>query len=76
MSRILVEDGGEGVPVEIGPDHVVLVNNHNHAQYGAGNFAHFGFDGKQTPRASGPEFTNMDEEGFPTPCDANSPCWK
>jgi hypothetical protein len=34
--RILAENGGEGPPEEIGEDYVVLVSNHDQAQYAKG----------------------------------------
>ncbi|MBN1442543.1 MAG: hypothetical protein JXA90_07530, partial [Planctomycetes bacterium] len=72
-SRILVEDGGAGPPEDIGPNHVVLVNNHDQAVHGAGVFARVGFDGFIPPPASGPGFVNMDENGLATGGEPSSP---
>ncbi len=85
--RILAEDGGSGPPANIGPNHVVLVHNHDQAQYdigeavndllGNGVFARVGFDGKIPPPGDGvapsPVFVDMDENGRPTDAGPNSP---
>ncbi|MBN1443949.1 MAG: hypothetical protein JXA90_14660, partial [Planctomycetes bacterium] len=85
--RILAENGGEGPPQEIGPNHVVLVANHDQAQFDIGQisgddpgdavFACVGFDDKVPPVGDGiapdPAFVNMDENGRPTSCPPNSP---
>ena len=86
-SRILAEDGGSGPPAMIGPNHVVLVSNHDQAQYGigearadrpgAGVFARVGFDDKLPPVGDGagadPVFVDMDRNGRPTVGPADSP---
>ncbi len=78
--RIVAEDGGSGPPENIGPNHVVLVSNHDQAQYDIGEiadddpgdavFARVGFDDKIPPPGDGvvpsPVFVNMDENGMPT----------
>ncbi len=80
-ARVLVEDGGSGTPDLIGPNHVVLVNNHDQAQYnigttgsdpGDGVFARVGFDAFLPPVPLGddpnegiPVFVDMDESGMP-----------
>jgi hypothetical protein len=78
--RIIAEDGGSGPPENIGPNHVVLVSNHDQAQYDIGEiadddpgdavFARVGFDDKIPPPGDGvapsPVFVNMDENGMPT----------
>jgi hypothetical protein len=71
--RILAENGGEGPPPEISEDHVVLVNNYDQGERGAGTFAHVGFDDYRAPDAIGPGLTNMDSEGFATDDDPDSP---
>jgi hypothetical protein len=85
--RIVAEDGGSGPPENIGPNHVVLVSNHDQAQQtigeavaaelGAGVFARVGFDGKIPPPGDGvspdPQFIDMDENGMATDAGANSP---
>jgi hypothetical protein len=86
--RILAEDGGSGPPENIGPNHVVLVNNHDQAQYaigeagedddpGDGVFARVGFDGLIPPPGDrvfpSPQFVDMDENGMPTDAGPNSP---
>jgi len=78
--RLVAEDGGEGPPTEIGPNHVVLVSNHDQAEFtigevdanrpGEGVFARVGFEGKLPPMGDGvfpdPQFINMDVDGLPT----------
>ncbi len=80
--RIVVEDGGSGPPEGIGENYVVLVNNHDQAQYvgpagdGGGSFARVGFDENLPPEPLGstlPMFVNMDEFGLPTEAMPNSP---
>jgi hypothetical protein len=85
--RILAEDGGSGPPENIGANYVVLVSNHDQAQYtigeagadddlGDGVFARVGFDGLIPPPGDGspdPQFIDMDENGMPTDAGANSP---
>ncbi len=61
--RILAEDGGTGLPEDIGPDHVVLVHNFDQGEYCAGTFARVGFGCFIPPPASGPGFVNMDIDG-------------
>ncbi len=85
-TRILAENGGEGPPSNISEDHVVLVHNHDQAQYdfgetdgdaGDGVYARVGFDGLLPPLGDGvspdPQFVNMDEEGRPTNACPSSP---
>jgi hypothetical protein len=55
---VLVENGGEGPPPDIGDDYVVLVSNHNQAEWdvgpnlnGGGSFALVAFDDKRPPEA-------------------------
>jgi hypothetical protein len=88
--RILVEDGGEGPPTEIGSNYVVLVHNFDQAQQaigeadaanrGEGVYARVGFDGKIPPPGDGvppsPQFVNMDDEGFATEDCPSSPTLK
>jgi len=85
--RLVAEDGGSGPPENIGANHVVLVNNHDQAQYDIGQiegddpgdavFARVGFDGKIPPVGDGiapdPAFVNQDENGMPTDADPSSP---
>jgi len=85
--RVLVEDGGEGGPVDIGNNLVVLVNNFDQNQeeegqvkpdcLGCGVFARIGFDDKLPPGGDGiepdPVFVNMDDEGLATGGCPNSP---
>jgi len=85
--RILAEDGGSGPPENIGLNHVVLVHNHDQAQYDIGEianddpgdavFARVGFDGLIPPPGDGvapsPVFVDMDENGRPTDAGPNSP---
>ena len=85
--RLLAEDGGSGPPEDIGGNHVVLVHNHDQAQYdigevdadgpGKGVFARVGFSGLIPPPDDGvppsPVFVDMDEYGMPTDTDADSP---
>jgi hypothetical protein len=85
--RLVAEDGGAGPPANIGANSVVLVHNHDQAQYdigearedrlGAGVFARVGFDGRIPPLGDGvfpdPQFVNMDENGMPTGAGASSP---
>jgi hypothetical protein len=73
--RLLAEDGGSGPPEDIGDNHVVLVHNHDQAQYdigevdpdrpGKGVFARVGFEGLIPPPGDGvppsPVFVDMDE---------------
>jgi hypothetical protein len=85
--RVLAEDGGSGPPANIGANHVVLVSNHDQAQYDIGQiagddlgdavFARVGFDGKIPPPGDGvapdPAFVDQDENGMATDAGANSP---
>jgi hypothetical protein len=84
--RMLAEDGGSGPPENIG-SHVVLVSNHDQAQYtigepdasepGEGVFARVGFDGKIPPLGDGtapdPQFVDMDANGMATDAGPDSP---
>lgn len=84
--RVLVENGGSGGPDSIG-DHVVLVSNHDQAQWdigqarddrlGAGVFARVGFDDVLPPDPIGqgpvPVFVDMDENGLPSDSGPSSP---
>lgn len=72
-TRIIVEDGGVGDPANIGPNHVVLVHNHDQAVHGEGVFARVGFDGLLPPTGTGPGFVDLDEAGLPTGGEASSP---
>ncbi len=78
-SRLVAENGGSGPPANMnGFRTVVLVNNHDQAQYvggprpdrlGAGVFAAVGFDGKNPPVSDAdvrPIFINQDSDGNPT----------
>lgn len=85
--RILAQDGGSGGPEDIGPNHVVLVDDFDQSQYdigepdasrpGVGVYARVGFDGKMPPMGDGifpdPQFVNMNEFGLPTSGSPNSP---
>jgi hypothetical protein len=85
--RVLAEDGGSGPPENIGSNHVVLVSNHDQAQYDIGEiadddpgdavFARVGFDGKIPPPGDGivpsPVFVDMDGNGMPTNAGPSSP---
>ena len=85
--RVLVENGGEGAPADVLPEHVVLVDNYDQAQQtigeadavepGEGVFARVGFDEKVPPLGDGvapsPQFINMDENGLATAGCPNSP---
>jgi len=78
-NRILAEDGGEGYPGVVSPDHVVLVDNYDAAQYthgqvrddclGCGVFARVGFNCRIPPLGDGmypdPQFVNFDADGLP-----------
>ena len=84
--RVLAEDGGEGLPDLIG-DHVVLISNHDQAQYdigttgdadaGDGVYAMTGFGDKIPPPGDGvapsPAFVAHDSDGLPTAGCADSP---
>jgi hypothetical protein len=84
--RILAEDGGAGLPEDIGR-HVVLIHNFNQTQFtigetqpeesGAGVYARVGFDGRIPPPGDGippsPQFVNMDGNGMPTEAAPHSP---
>jgi len=84
---VLAEDGGSGPPSNIGSNYVVLIQNHDQAQYdfapvradrpGAGVFGVVGFDDKLPPQGDGvdndPAFVYYDENGLPTPEKPNSP---
>ena len=63
-SRILIENGGQGVPDMITDDHVVLVNNFDQAEHCPGTFARVGFGCKLPPEGNGPQFIDMDEDGY------------
>jgi len=85
--RILVEDGGSGPSVGIGPNHVVLVRNFDQSQYsigeidalerGQGVYARVGFDCRIPPPGDGavpsPRFVNMDRSGKATAGRPDSP---
>ena len=71
--RILAENGGEGPPVEISEEHVVLVNNFDQGDLGAGTFAHVGFEGYFAPEAVGPGLVSMDSDGFAVDDEPDSP---
>ncbi|MCZ6795962.1 MAG: CotH kinase family protein, partial [Planctomycetota bacterium] len=73
VSRIVVEDGGQGPPASLGPNHVVLVNNHDQAAEGPGVFARVGFDGFLPPAGAVNGFVNMDENGMATGAAPSSP---
>ena len=64
VSRILVENGGEGPPSLVSDDHVVLVNNFDQAEHCPGTFARVGFGCKLPPTGNGPQFIDMDEDGY------------
>jgi len=85
--RILAEDGGSGPPENIGANYVVLVHNHDQAQYangaagdddnlGDGSFARVGFAGLIPPEGDGidnsPAFVDMGYDGKEAAA-ANSP---
>ncbi|MEM7262377.1 MAG: hypothetical protein AAF488_10345 [Planctomycetota bacterium] len=72
-SRIVAENGGEGPPVEISEDFVVLVNNFDQAQHCPGVFARVGFGCSFPPEAAIGGFVNMDDEGFETDLAPASP---
>jgi hypothetical protein len=76
--RVLAEDGGSGPPENIGANYVVLVHNHDQAQYalgaagddddpGDGAFARVGFAGLIPPEGDGtpndPAFVDMGYDG-------------
>lgn len=74
--RAVVEDGGSGPPADGIGNHVVLVHNHDQAQFdtglggtGNGAFAVVGFEDKLPPTPLGPgdvpTFVYMDENGMP-----------
>ena len=63
-SRILVENGGEGPPSLVSDDHVVLVNNFDQAEHCPGTFARVGFGCKLPPEGNGPQYIDMDEDGY------------
>ena len=85
--RVVVEDGGEGGPIEIGDNAVVLVENYDQNQQengqvredclGCGVFARVGFDDKLPPEGDGiepdPVFVNMDAQGRATGACPDSP---
>jgi hypothetical protein len=74
-TRIVVENGGSGPPDQISDDHVVLVNNFDQAEHCAGTFARVGFEGLAPPvgEGNGPQFVNMDEDGYLTADAPSSP---
>jgi hypothetical protein len=88
-SRVIAEDGGSGGPSNfadgaggsLGENYVVLVNNHDQAQYnhgqarptacpGCGVFARVGFNCNVPPLGDGigadPQFVNYGPDGLPT----------
>ncbi len=72
--RLLAEDGGEGIPDDIGDNYVVLVDNFDQAQFGENdNFAHVSFGCYSAPPADGPILHNMDQDGLITEGPASSP---
>lgn len=71
--RVLVENGGSGLPEDIGADHVVLVHNFDQAEAGAGVFARVGFDGLIPPPGQVNGFVDMDQDGFASPGPPDSP---
>jgi len=83
--RVLVEDGGSGPPADGIGNHVVLVHNHDQAQWdlsqldegGDGVFAAVGFLDKQPPAPQGtgnvPILLNMDANGMPAGGDGTGP---
>jgi len=71
--RIVAEDGGSGPPENIGPNHVVLVNNFDQAEYGPGVFAWVGFGDFTAPNLQGPRFVHIDRDGNPTDGPPDSP---
>ena len=77
-SRILAENGGSGPPTFSDQlnDHVVLVHNYDQGADGGGApfpLARVGFGCFGSPDGNGPQFVNMDEEGFQTDDPPNSP---
>jgi len=72
-TRIVVEDGGEGPPENIGTNYVVLVSNYDQAEHGTGVFARVGFGCFIPPAGNGPRFLNMDSEGLVTDGPPSSP---
>ena len=64
VSRILIENGGQGSPGMITADHIVLVNNFDQAEHCPGTFARVGFGCKLPPEGNGPQFIDMDEDGY------------
>ena len=85
--RVLVENGGSGGVDNVGANHVVLVGNHDQAQFttgqtnpnelGEGVFARVGFDNVLPPEPLGPDvfpvFADYDESGNLTDAGPNSP---
>jgi hypothetical protein len=84
--RLVAEDGGSGPPANVGANTVVLVHNHDQAQFdigqavdddpGNGVFARVGFAGLIPPMGDGvapdPQFVDMGYDGKPGDV-ANSP---
>jgi hypothetical protein len=86
--RVLVENGGSGAPADGIGGHVVLVSNHDEAQFnigmtqsepgtGDGVFAAVGFLDKTPPAPQGttafPVFVNYDANGLPSGGDGTGP---
>ena len=63
-SRILIENGGQGAPNMVTAEHIVLVNNFDQAEHCPGTFARVGFGCKLPPEGNGPQFIDMDEDGY------------
>ncbi len=64
VSRILVEDGGEGAPVGIGPNHAVLFSNFNQAHHERGQLARTGFGCFLPPNGIDVQFIDHDDDGL------------
>ncbi len=73
--RIVVENGGAGPSDQMSDDHVVLVNNFDQAEHCPGTFARVGFGDRLPPvgEGNGPQFVNMDEDGYITAEAPSSP---
>jgi hypothetical protein len=70
--RLVVENGGNGPPGNLSPDHAVLIANFDQAQFPPGTLAAVGFDEHLPPRGDGagrdPLFVAFDADGRATPC--------